>query len=314
MSNAVPLSAVLALVFNAFAWGVSWWPFRQLEANGLHPLWATVAIFVICAGVIRLARPGAFTHLRRTPRLWVLMLAAGTTNAAFNWGVVIGDVVRVVLLFYLMPLWALLLARVLLGERLTPLALLRVALALAGAAIVLWPAPGATTAGLRLGLPELLGLIGGLSFALNNVMLRRCADEPEASRAMAMFLGGALVAGAVALLLGLPALAGAMPGGAVPLPLSPQPVWALGLVAMAAWFLLSNLSLQYGAARLPANVTAVVMLTEILFATGTAIALGGGQLTAGVLLGGALILAAAGLSTLERPAAPPASEPLPAKG
>ncbi|HYN60066.1 MAG TPA: EamA family transporter, partial [Rubrivivax sp.] len=32
---------VLALVFNAFTWGVSWWPFRQLEALGLHPLWAT---------------------------------------------------------------------------------------------------------------------------------------------------------------------------------------------------------------------------------------------------------------------------------
>jgi len=41
-------------------------------------------------------------------------------------------VVRVVLLFYLMPLWAVLLARLLLHERLTPLASLRVLLALAG--------------------------------------------------------------------------------------------------------------------------------------------------------------------------------------
>jgi hypothetical protein len=51
--------------------------------------------------------------------LWVLVLAAGTTNATFNWAVTIGDVVRVVLLFYLMPLWAVLLARLLLKERLT---------------------------------------------------------------------------------------------------------------------------------------------------------------------------------------------------
>ena len=41
------------------------------------------------------------------------MLAAGTTNATFNWAVTLGDVVRVVLLFYLMPLWAVLLARLL---------------------------------------------------------------------------------------------------------------------------------------------------------------------------------------------------------
>ncbi len=55
----------------------------------------------------------------------------------------IGDVVRVVLLFYLMPLWSVLLARLLLDERLTRLALLRLVLAVAGAGAVLWPAEGA---------------------------------------------------------------------------------------------------------------------------------------------------------------------------
>ena len=29
---------VLALMVNAFVWGVSWWPFRHLQAIGLHPL------------------------------------------------------------------------------------------------------------------------------------------------------------------------------------------------------------------------------------------------------------------------------------
>ena len=42
------------------------------------------------------------------------------TNVGFNWAVTMGDVVRVVLLFYLMPLWAVLLAWPLLGERPTP--------------------------------------------------------------------------------------------------------------------------------------------------------------------------------------------------
>jgi EamA domain-containing membrane protein RarD len=68
-------------------------------------------------GLHHLRRPGAWRELLRTPALWVLVLAAGTTNATFNWAVTIGDVVRVVLLFYLMPLWAVLLARALLGER-----------------------------------------------------------------------------------------------------------------------------------------------------------------------------------------------------
>ncbi|HET6787920.1 MAG TPA: EamA family transporter, partial [Aquabacterium sp.] len=28
----------LGLIFNAFAWGLSWWPLRELQRLGLHPL------------------------------------------------------------------------------------------------------------------------------------------------------------------------------------------------------------------------------------------------------------------------------------
>jgi drug/metabolite transporter (DMT)-like permease len=280
----------LALTLNAFVWGTSWWPFRQLEARGLHPLWATVLIYATAMTVIIALRPRAVGQVLRAPALWVLVLASGTTNAAFNWAVTIGDVVRVVLLFYLMPLWAVLLARLLLHEALTRLAALRVALALAGAAIVLWP-PGATGwAALPLPrtLPDWLGILGGFSFALNNVMLRREAQRPEEGRALAMFSGGMLVAGVLAL--GL-AQAGHVPG----LP-SAAPAWVAGVAGLAGLFLAGNLALQYGAARLPANVTAVVMLTEVLFAAASALALGGGTLSAPLLAGGGLILLAALLS------------------
>ena len=33
----------IALIFNAFVWGVSWFPFRQLEGHGLHPVWTKLA-------------------------------------------------------------------------------------------------------------------------------------------------------------------------------------------------------------------------------------------------------------------------------
>jgi drug/metabolite transporter (DMT)-like permease len=275
--------AALALTFNAFTWGVSWWPFRQLEARGLHALWATVLIYALAALLITLARPAAWRELLRTPALWVLVLASGTTNATFNWAVTIGDVVRVVLLFYLMPLWAVLLARVLLKERLTPLAGLRVALALAGAAIVLWPAQGGVP--LPRALPEWLAVLGGFSFALNNVMLRREAQRSEAARALAMFSGGTLVAGALVLAL-------AFNGQAPWLP-APAWGWGLGALGLALWFLLANLALQFGAARLPANATAVVMISEVLFAAVSAVWLGAGTLSTPLLVGGALIVAAA---------------------
>lgn len=276
----------LALLINALVWGVSWWPFRQLEARGLHPLWATVLIYMLAVVALTLWRRAAWGQLWRAPTLWVLVLAAGTTNATFNWGVTIGDVVRVVLLFYLMPLWAVLLARLLLREPLTAGAGLRVALALAGAAIVLQPDGGGWP--LPRTLAEWLGVVGGFSFALNNVMLRREAHQPDAARALAMFLGGALVAGGLAVALATQGKVPALP--------APALGWLAGSAAMGVAFLAGNLALQYGAARLPANVTAVVMVTEVLFAAGSAVALGAGTLTPPLLLGGSLIVGATLLS------------------
>lgn len=286
----------LALMFNAFAWGVSWWPFRELQALGLHPLWATVIIYGLAVVGISLWRPRSWLELARAPALWVVLLASGATNATFNWAVTIGDVVRVVLLFYLMPLWAVLLARALLGEPLTMRAGVRVLIALTGAAIVLWPAgagglawPEGAGPGASLPMPrslaEWLGVVGGFCFALNNVMLRREADRPEAARALAMFAGGCAVSAVVALALGAQ--------GSVPWPPPAAAGWIAGTALLALFFVASNLALQYGASRLPAHVTAVVMVTEVLFASVSAVLLGAANLSLPLLIGGLLIVGAA---------------------
>lgn len=287
MLNSRTVLPALALVCNAFVWGTSWYPFRWLEAAGLHPLWTTVAVHSLSVLTILVWRRGAFAHVWRTPALWVLLLAAGITNAAFNWGVVAGDVVRVVLLFYLMPLWAVLFARWLLHEPLTRAAGLRVLLALGGAAIVLWPVDGQGFPWPRT-MPDWLGVIGGMAFALNNVMLRRESGRPEAARGLAMFLGGVLVSSVMATTLAL--------RGDAPWPPAPAVGWVVLALALGALFLVSNMALQYGASRLPSNVTSVVMLTEVLFASASAVALGGGTLTPQLLGGGACIVAAAVLA------------------
>lgn len=291
MSPSVARWAALALVFNALVWGLSWWPFRQLELHGLHPLWATVVVYVPTALAIAVARPLAVTQLLRDRALWVVMLAAGATNAAFNWGTVIGDVVRVVLLFYLMPLWSVLLARWLLNESLTLRAGVRMVLALLGAGIVLGVPTTEGVPGLPMpqSLPDWLGVLGGFAFALNNVMLKRTGDRPEAGRVLAMFVGGAVVAGALALALSL--------RGEITWPLAAEaslpwqvPALVLGLSAL---LLCSNLALQFGAVRLPVQVSSVLMLSEVFFAAVSAAWLGAGQITGRLLVGGALIVLAA---------------------
>lgn len=277
------LVAVGAIVINSFVWGVSWWPFRQLDAIGLHSLWTTAFVYLLAFAAIHLWRPGAWRELWTRPSLWWLLLASGVTNAAFNWGVIVGEVVRVVLLFYLMPVWAVPLARWFNGERVTRSALVRIAIALAGAWLVLWePGLGAPVPN---SLGDWLGLIGGVSFAFTTVLLRRFADAPEEGRAAAMFGGGAVVS----------ALAGMLMSGSgvVDWPPALATGWAAGVVALTLAFLIANLALQFGAAQLPSGVTTIVLLSEVVFAAASAIWLGGETLAPRVALGGALICGAA---------------------
>lgn len=277
---------VVCLLLNAFVWGVSWWPFRQLHAHGLHPLWATAIVYVFALGCLLLLRPRAWRGFAGQPLLWLLAGAAGLTNVGFNWAVTVGDVVRVVLLFYLMPAWSVLLAWPLLGEKPTPLAMLRLALALAGVAIVLmtaaapWPIPES--------LPDWLAILGGFSFALTNILLRKLGNAPSDTRILAMFGGGTVLAGGVA-------LAG-VAQAVVPAPAMLPATGVAVVLILGLGFLASNVALQYGASRLAAHTTALVMLSEVVFASVSSVAAGAAEMTARTALGGALILLAAGWS------------------
>jgi drug/metabolite transporter (DMT)-like permease len=288
------LAAALALTFNAFVWGVSWWPFRALQSEGLHPLWATAFIYVVSLAALLAWRPGAWRGWSQHPQLWLLAIAAGMTNVGFNWAVTVGDVVRVVLLFYLMPAWSVMLAWPLLGERPTAASLLRLVIALAGVLVVL-KEPGVSFP-LPHSLPDVLALMGGFSFALTNILLRRLHAVPAPTRVGAMFAGGTVAATAAATAGGLLGVVSAPVGlgGA-----------ALGIALLLSLsFLLGNSALQYGASRLPAQTTALVMLSELLFASLSSVAAGAAELSARTLAGGALILVAAVWSSLAPPPPP----------
>ncbi|MEY4435963.1 MAG: hypothetical protein RL175_918 [Pseudomonadota bacterium] len=289
--------AVLALTFNALVFGLSWWPLRQLDILDLHPLWATAGVFLLATLVLTLVQPVGWLSFKQYPSLGWLMLASGLTNVGFNWAVTTGDVVRVVLLFYLMPTWSLLLAWWLLGERPTRGALARLSLALVGVVLVLktpdspWPLPQ--------DLPDLLALLSGFTFALTNIWLLRLQHTPASGRMLAMFGGGAVMAVCCAVLATLsgvitPTLTLPVPSAELLARVLAWAPWALGL---SAAFLLSNFALQYGAARLSAHTTAMVMMSEVVFASVSSVALGASALTWRIALGGGMIVAAALLAS-----------------
>ena len=277
---------VLALLANALIWGLAWWPFRTMLGAGLHPLWATALMYAAIALPLALARPPTWAQLRATPALALLALSSGVNNVAFNWAISIGDVVRVVLLFYLMPAWAVLLAWRILGERPTRAALARLAMAFIGVLLVLWPGEGAARhLEAAPGLADALALVGGFTFALTNVLLRRLQGVPGQLRMLTMF-GGCL-------LLALAAAAGGQRLGLVPAFPAFNATWAGTAALLALVLAAGNWALQYGAARLAAGTTAVVMLSEVVFASGSSMLAGSSQPDARTLLGGALVLGAA---------------------
>jgi len=199
---------------------------------------------------------GALRALRWDRWVVGLALAAGVTNVGFTWGVIHGEVMRVLLLFYLSPAWTALFAHFLLRERWSRSAVALTVLSLLGAALMLW------TPALGWPLPntpaEWAGLVAGAGFAMNNVLTLRIA---RAQPAITPRLRTVLVFGGSAVL----GLLATHFDQASSLPPLPHLGLAVGLVlAMGVALALNNVLVQHGLALVSANRASLVMLFEIV--------------------------------------------------
>jgi len=274
---------VTVLLGGSTLWGLYWLPLRLLEQGGLGGLWVVVLVYVGASGVLLwLAR----RELRALPGFAAPMLGVGLSGAvsgiAFSVGVIEGEVARVLILFYLAPVWSVLLARWVLREPLAPVTIPALLVALGGAAMMLLSDGG--LAGSRLALAELLGLIAGLAFALTNVQLRAArALSPRLKNLAACYLVPPLaVVVAVALDLPLAAPAVTLVGSLV-----------LGMVWMSAMIAM----VQYGVSHLPLQQSSVLLLFELIVGAVSAALIAGERLGPWELIGGVCI-AAAGLAVV----------------
>ena len=102
---------VCAMLIGATLWGVIWYPMRLLEDGGLGGIGLTLTLYGAALIVSLPYTAKAIPEFARRPALLVLlMIAAGWTNIAFIEAVLEGNILRVLLLFYLSPLWATLMA------------------------------------------------------------------------------------------------------------------------------------------------------------------------------------------------------------
>ena len=279
--------SIFCLLFAASMWGFIWYPMRLFEAAGLPVVWATLLIYV-SAAVMQL--PQAFRGpwpWRQLPLdlLW-LALAAGLTNLSFLVALIEGEVMRVMLLFYLAPLWSVILGRWWLGEKLSGKAMLLLLLAMTGTLIMLWqPEIGLPWPH---GLADWLALFAGIMFAVNNVLSRKLADVPMHIKTTVVYWGVVLVSLLVIMLRGseLPAVS-----------------WTVSLLAIifgGIAIIAMTVTVLYGLARLPVYRAAVIMLFELVVAAVSAWLLTDEVMRAADWWGGLLIIAAAyGVARIE---------------
>ena len=245
------LLPVASLLFSATLWGVVWYPLRLLEQQGLAGAWSAL-ISYSAALVVML---WVFVRDRDAlgQNLWPLVLmslAAGWCNVAFIVAVLDGNVVRVLLLFYLSPFWAVCLGWFMLDERLDSKSLQVFVIAVTGALVMLWnedvgmPWPRSNA--------DWLAVSSGFAFALSNVFVRRMQNVSVALKAVSSWSGVLVMA-----LLWIGLSRTGLPGVGVP-------VLFQAVLLGVCGFLVMTLSVFYGVTRMPVHRSAVILLFELV--------------------------------------------------
>ena len=271
-------AAVAALLTGATIWGLIWYPYRLLESAGLAGATATTLTYAVALILGIVSFRSRLRGVRVDPWLVAIALSAAGCNFGYVLATLHGQVMRVLLLFYLAPLWTVLLARLLLAERLTASGGSVVLLSMAGAGVMLWRP--------ELGTPwpatdeEWLAVLAGMLFALSNVLIRRASHYTIELKSVAVFAGVVLLGLTSAIWLPTPATGSLGPGS-----------WALvGLLGVV--LLAVNLVVQYGLTQVAAGRAVVLLLFELVVAAVASWALAGETMGACEWLGGSLIVIA----------------------
>lgn len=272
--------ATLVLLLASTLWGLSWIPLKALAARGMDGL----LLITVCYTCMALAvLPWMWhnrAHLRHhTKALIGIFVAGGLANICFNYAMIYGEVVRVMVLFYLLPVWGVLGGRFILGERTNRWRWLGVGLAVSGAFVLLG---GATIFQTPPGWLDLIALLAGIFFAATIMLFRAVETVPISIKLNVLFIGCAVIASLLLLAdLGMPRE-------------HPPVISAIAwtIVYALTWLLLANVGSQWAVTKLPAGRSAILMIVELVAAVISAIWVGGEMLTPQVIVGGALIVSA----------------------
>ena len=277
--------AILGLLFGAAIWGVIWYPYRLINEAGVTGVAASFYTYSIAVliGILLFAKH--WRGLASLPKsIVILSLIAGWSNLGYVMAVVHGEVMRVMLLFYLSPLWTLILAHFWLKEPISRAGISAITLSLIGAFTMLWqpgawPFPNSAS--------DWLAISAGLCFALTNVITRKSHHLSLRAKSLAVWLGVVAMA-LICKPFFIPTLGEQFP--------SP------GFFSATQWLLMSlvavllvavTLAVQYSVTQMSATRASVIFLFELVVAAFASYYLAHEAMAWNEWLGGSLIIAAA---------------------
>ena len=269
-----------AIAVSGALWGLYWVPVRHLEARGVGVVWTTLGLFVVGLALlapILIRHPPARAVF--TPRMLATGLLTGGAFVLYSVSLVLTEVVTAILLFYLSPVWATVLGRVLLAERLTGSRLTALALGLGGLWVVLGGESGVP-------LPRNPGdwcaLIAGVMWAFGTLRVHQDSTISPIAHTASLFVGGAVVIAIISL---LPAMAG-------PAPVVTAQAAAIILI-LTVLSVVSAWGILWGARLISPGRAGLLLMMEVITGLASAAVLAGEPFGMTQAIGSMLIVAAA---------------------
>ena len=269
----------------ATLWGLYWIPLRYLENSGISGLWASLLIYAVAFFFVfpRFFKLRADFYASKT--LYILLaIFAGRTNLAFVLALLEGEVVRVMILFYLSPVWATLLAFFILNERLKKRNIMALVLAIAGVFLISWhPEIEFTKSFDR---ADFYAVTSGVAFAISNILVRKIGGLSHSVKMCSAWFGVMVLAGCGTVL-----TQDSFPVVALNNLLL---IFVLGFPLM----IIMTWTAQYAVSNLPIYLSSVLFLFEIIVGAISAVMLANEFITIIQFIGIIMILSAGLINTV----------------
>lgn len=273
--------ATLVLIGASILWGLTWLPLKALNEMGFDGVPLTFWLYLFLFFIVL---PWVVKYKMVLDQHWKTLLAVsilgGGAQLAFNTALIYGDVIRVMVLFYLVPLWGVLGGKLFLQERIDGARWLGVAFSLLGAFLVVgglhaFESPPSWIDG--------LAILSGFLFAMNNIAFRLTPHVPVTLKISFMFLGSIALASLVMMSMQMPLLSAEISGQA----------WLWLLAYAAIWMIAANFGTQWAVTHMEAGRASIIIILELVVAVISASLILGESMTPIEMVGGTLILLAA---------------------